>query len=213
MTWDKDKGRILDKLEVLVNEGKVDEGIRPLLDAINCRESYVTTSSCAGRIVLLQVPELGDKKDAVFLGKWHRPISVREAMEALSQPEAAGDEMVFLLVQSPIVHIRCKDIVAAAKMRALGEACGLKYSTIRSLTTADDGSVDRVVVELLGTSSMDMPLGTREKVFPNIEYLEYLTLISNTMFERNKKRFDRLLTELKDPSKPGELAYRSEQTS
>jgi len=51
------KARILQQLAVPEDaytdaspKGSVDEGIRPLLDEINARDGWVTTSSCAGRV-------------------------------------------------------------------------------------------------------------------------------------------------------------------
>lgn len=189
-----DKDRVLGDLEESLREGEVDEEVRPLLDAINSREGCVTTSSCSGRIQLIQLPRLGDKRGAKVLGKWHSPVDAGGLGEALRGAEGSG--MVFLMVQSPIVHVRCRDLRAAADLRALGEASGLKYSTIRSLTLGDDDTVDGIVVELLGTGSMDMPLGAGGWIFPEGEYLEFLVDVSNKVFSRNKERFDRLLEAL-----------------
>jgi tRNA(Phe) wybutosine-synthesizing methylase Tyw3 len=107
------------------------------------------------------------------------------------------------MVQSPIVHVRCRDIESGAGLRALGEACGLKHSTLRTLTMDNDGTVENIVVELLGTGSMDMPLGTGERIFPDPEYLDFLVGMANMVFTRNRERFHRLLARLKqDPSLP-----------
>jgi tRNA wybutosine-synthesizing protein 3 len=53
------KSRILSQLSVPATEyddlspkGSIDEGIRDLIDGINTREGWVTTSSCAGRVVV-----------------------------------------------------------------------------------------------------------------------------------------------------------------
>ncbi len=45
-------------------EGKVDEGIVSILDQINKIQGFYTSSSCAGRIVLLEIPQIGDKRGA-----------------------------------------------------------------------------------------------------------------------------------------------------
>ena len=44
------------------------------MNIINKSDDYYTSSSCSGRIVLIELPEIGDKKEAKFLGKWHREI-------------------------------------------------------------------------------------------------------------------------------------------
>ena len=68
----------LSKLEKEKKDNLVDKGILPILNIINDSDLYYTSSSCYGRIVLLEIPNIGNKKEAVFLGKWHRSISVDE---------------------------------------------------------------------------------------------------------------------------------------
>ena len=70
------KEKALNSLEKAKSGNKVDEGIKAILDIINESDYYYTSSSCAGRIALIELPHLGDKKGAEFLGKWHRKIAV-----------------------------------------------------------------------------------------------------------------------------------------
>ena len=56
------KKSALNKLDQAMIEKKVDSSIIPLLDIINKSDDYYTSSSCAGRIVLIEMPVLGDKK-------------------------------------------------------------------------------------------------------------------------------------------------------
>jgi len=70
----ENKKNALQKLDKAKIENKVDIGILPILDIINSLNEYYTTSSCFGRIVLLELPVIGDKKNAKFIGKWHRTI-------------------------------------------------------------------------------------------------------------------------------------------
>ncbi|RLE40441.1 hypothetical protein DRJ16_07170, partial [Candidatus Woesearchaeota archaeon] len=62
-----------------------DADIVEILERINSLENFFTTSSCSGRIVLLKVPHAGSKRDAEFVAKWHRSVSVSEVLDALSK--------------------------------------------------------------------------------------------------------------------------------
>ena len=77
------KKNALSKFQKAKNENLVDGKIISLLDILNKSDNYFTTSSCAGRIVILEIPAIGDKKNAVFLGKWHRKIKKSEFLNEL----------------------------------------------------------------------------------------------------------------------------------
>src|SRR3989338_5278891 len=54
MYWKMFKKQKLEELENASQENKVDDSITPLLNILNKHENIVTTSSCYGRIVLLE---------------------------------------------------------------------------------------------------------------------------------------------------------------
>ena len=83
----KHKKIALAKLQSAKEENLVDRGVLNILSLINQLDDYYTSSSCAGRVLLLELPSLGDKKNAVFLGKWHRKI---ESVEVLNSLEKAS---------------------------------------------------------------------------------------------------------------------------
>ncbi len=139
-------------------KGLVDPEVVPLLEAINKLPCAVTTSSCSGRIMVISVPEPGDKLGSTVLGKWHRTVSSQEVLDALGKWDGSGQ--VHLLVQPLLLHIRCMDIVTASELRNLANGNGLKFSTIRSVRTDPSGRIPDwgVVVEFLGTERIEVPL-------------------------------------------------------
>ncbi len=154
MSWNK-KDRMV-SLDQKVCEGEVDEAILPIVEAINSHPEYFTTSSCAGRIVLLQIPGLGDKEEAAFLAKWHRNVEIEDVKGALSN---LGDEgLTFLLAQSPIIHVRCKNMKSAVELRNLAVESGLKYSTLKSLTLNSREEPVKIVVEILSSENIHVPI-------------------------------------------------------
>ena len=124
----KNKIQILEKLKIAKKENLVDKGIIPIIDSINSNNNYYTTSSCFGRIVLLELPDLGDKKNAVFLGKWHRKIKPEDVFLALKK--SSGKGQLWFLAQSPIIHVHSINIKSAdAATASIGMAIAISITT------------------------------------------------------------------------------------
>jgi len=189
-----DRERHLRQLDDDMAHGRVDEGIIPLISAINERDGYVTTSSCAGRIQLIAVPVLGDKSHSMVLGKWHSPVSDDVISEAAGGWDGKG--LLHLQMQSMIVHVRCRDLKLAIALRNMADGCGLKYSTIRSIRLDRDDDPQDIIVELQGTERLDVPLG-RDQLMVSCEYLAYLSERANDALQRNQEKRQALEQTLK----------------
>jgi tRNA wybutosine-synthesizing protein 3 len=186
MTREKDfldgKKGALEKLKKAINSNQVDPGIQQILNIINKSDDYYTTSSCFGRIVLLEIPSIGDKKEAKFLGKWHREIEVKEI---LSVTRKAKDCQIWLLSQSPIIHVGARSDTAADKILKTAISCGFKNSGLKSLGK-------KIVVEILSTERLDAPIGKNGKLFCNNEHLDLLVNISNEIMEKSTLKLKKL---------------------
>ncbi|UCG70500.1 MAG: hypothetical protein JSV09_05650 [Thermoplasmata archaeon] len=187
MSWDKI--RRMESLNNKIDEGEVDKEILPLVERINSNPNYFTTSSCAGRIVLLEIPELGDKENAIFLGKWHREVAEKEVLAAYSK--AQENTTIFLLTQSPIIHIRCKTLKSATELRNLAVESGLKYSTIKSLTLTSKDEPQKIVVEILSSENIHVPVARAKKLYPNEDYLGFLVENANQALRRAREKLER----------------------
>lgn len=152
------KQGVLEKLDEAVSQNLVDGDAVPLLFLLNSIDSIVTTSSCSGRFQVIEVPEAGDKQGSTVLGKWHRKVDAEEVLEAAGKWSGEGE--LYLLVQPLLVHARCRDIGTAVELRNISQACGLKFSTIRSLKLDREGRPAEwgAVVEMLGTERLEVPL-------------------------------------------------------
>ena len=124
------KDKALISLEEACEKNKVDHQILPILEIINNSDKYYTSSSCAGRIVLLEIPSIGDKKGAKFLGKWHRNVSLNEVMNSAGKAEKG---LLWLLAQSPIIHVGVNTIEAADRLVKVAISSGFKNSGVRSI--------------------------------------------------------------------------------
>lgn len=181
------------KLEQAIADGKVDEGIVHLLDNLNDSDSYYTTSSCAGRIQIIEVDELGDKEGARVLGKWHRPIQFEEASAAISKHEKGT---LYLLAQSPILHIACKDLDAALALKQTAVESGFKYSGIKSVN-----GKGQAMLEVLSSENVDAPLAEGGEAFITNEYLYFLLDKANACIQKAQGKLRELEGRLSCPAR------------
>jgi len=170
------KEQALHLLDDACSKGKVDEQVKPVLDCINAQPGYYTSSSCAGRIVILELPAIGDKKKAQFLGKWHRTVDKNEFCDACNKAEKG---MIWLLAQSPIFHVYVDQLNFAEKFVKNAISCGFKNSGLRSFGK-------KIVVEICSTERLDAPLGLNGKMLYKDEFVEVLVDIANNVYNRSQ---------------------------
>ncbi|EMR74391.1 hypothetical protein MBGDN05_00177 [Thermoplasmatales archaeon SCGC AB-539-N05] len=180
------KKNALQKLEKAIDEKEVDTDILSILNLINASDEYYTSSSCTGRIVLLEIPNIGDKKGAKFLGKWHRII---ESDEVLSATKNAKTGLLWLLAQSPIIHMAARTNAAADKILKIAISSGFKNSGLKSIGK-------RIIVEICSTERIDAPIGKNGELLCSLEHLKLLINISNEIIRKSNiklGRFERML--------------------
>jgi tRNA wybutosine-synthesizing protein 3 len=184
----RDKTERMKKLDDKICEGEVDKEILPIIEKINSNPNYFTTSSCAGRIALIELPEIGDKEGAEFLGKWHGEVKVEEVKTAYSKVKDATT--VFLLAQSPIIHVRCKNMESAVALRNIAVESGLKYSTLKSLTLNSNSEPQKIVVEILSSENIHVPIAKNKKMYPSEDYLSFLVENANSALKRARQKLE-----------------------
>jgi len=183
------KKSAIKKLEKALNKGEVDKGILPILKIINESEKYFTSSSCFGRTVLLEIPSIGDKQNAKFLGKWHRIIELNEISESAKYAKTG---QIWLLSQSPVIHIIAKTPEAADRLLKIAISCGFKHSGMKSFGKKN-------VVEVCSTERLDVPIGEDGKLFCNDDHLRLMVNISNEIIKKSTlklKKFEEKLKEI-----------------
>lgn len=181
------KEKALKKLKAAAINQKIDDKIIPILDILNGIEGFYTSSSCAGRIVLLQIPRIGDKKEALFLGIWHRTIISEEITSAAAN---ATQGLLWLLAQAPILHIGAQTTELADTLVKTAISSGFKNSAMKS-------TGKKTVIELSSTERLDAPIGRDGCIFCEVEYLHLLTEIANEVIERSQQKLIRFEKNLK----------------
>ncbi|MDV3104645.1 tRNA(Phe) 7-((3-amino-3-carboxypropyl)-4-demethylwyosine(37)-N(4))-methyltransferase Taw3 [Thermococcus waiotapuensis] len=185
--FEEQKEKAMEGLRKALAEDKVDHDIIPLLDKINALDNYFTTSSCSGRISLMEMPHFGDKVNSVWLGKWHREVTVEEVLEAIEKHRSG---QLWFLVRSPILHVAAKTMEDAVKLLNLAVGLGFKYSNIKSV------SHKKLVVEIRSTERMDVPLGENGELWVSGEYIGKVVNLANAQVRRFKRRLKRLEEEI-----------------
>uniref|UniRef100_A0A7C3YCY4 tRNA(Phe) 7-((3-amino-3-carboxypropyl)-4-demethylwyosine(37)-N(4))-methyltransferase n=1 Tax=Geoglobus ahangari TaxID=113653 RepID=A0A7C3YCY4_9EURY len=122
--WKKFRETVLSRYR----QADIDVEIKPVLDIINASESFVTLSSCAGRIVVMDMPNFGDKKNSVFLGKWHQPPEFSEVMEAILK----GQRQTWFMMHPPIIHVACRSLFDAFDLLEIAKRSGFRRSGLIS---------------------------------------------------------------------------------
>ena len=187
MEFSQYKAKAMKKLEEALSEGLVDEGVIPVLNAFNSHPDIFTTSSCAGRLQLIVLPDIGRKDSVELREKWHRPVEFQEVKEAITNLDVPPNSIVILQGQSPIFHISCRTVELAQKFRGIVHSQGWKYS---SLIT---GNEDKWVVEVLSASRIDNFL-FRDGVIdpPDDERLKFIIEESNKILIKAQSRLEAL---------------------
>lgn len=184
----ENKKQILQNLKKAKKEDKVDTDIIPILDLLNSIDDFYTSSSCYGRIVLLEIPKIGDKKNAKWLGKWHNKIRSDDISSAFKK---AKNGQLWILAQAPIIHIYAKTQKAADKLLKTAISCGFKNSGFKSIDK-------NIVVEVTSTERLDAPVGKDGQLFCNNEYMDLIVDIANEIINRSVMKLARLENFLRD---------------
>jgi len=176
------KHNALASLQKAKKKKEVDPQILPLLELINNDQKLYSTSSCAGRITLMQLPRVGDKKNAEFLGKWHRTITFEDFNLAVTNYTKG---LLWFLTQSPIFHVGVKDFDYANKFIKQAVQSGFKNTIFKSTDP-------KIIVEVCSTERIDAPIGKEGVLLCNETYIHYLITLANDLWNRSAKKLLRL---------------------
>jgi len=189
--WIRIRKYHLEKYIRALRKGEVDKPIVPLLDLLNeIDEDIVTTSSCYGRILLLKTKNIGEKSIENIYRKWHHPADINEIWKVIEEYD--DTDLLWLLLQSTIIHIKCRTLEKAIWIRNMGIQAGYKYSKILSIS--DKG----ITVEISGTERLNMPIKKGSVLYINPEIRELIKNLYLEMFDRIEKRKVKFIELLKN---------------
>ncbi len=183
MGFDNDKKVALKKIIEFdkSKKGSVDKPIAKLVEDINSKNDFYTTSSCSGRIVLLAQSETGKKHKADCIFMSHSKISLKQVKDAL---EKLPKNQVWFRFEPLILHVACRNIESAEELVKLGRSIGFKRSGIQSTR--------KMIVEICSTEKIDTIIAEKGKLLVNDSYLNILVRETNKKFEKNKEKIKKL---------------------
>ncbi|XP_041604720.1 tRNA wybutosine-synthesizing protein 3 homolog [Vulpes lagopus] len=168
----------------LSRKGSVDEGAAGLVQLLNGREQYFTTSSCAGRIVLLDGGINGfevQKQNCCWLLVTHKPCVKDDVLAALKK--ANGDAI--LKFEPLVLHVQCRQLQDAQILHSVAIDSGFRNSGITV------GKRGKTMLAVRSTHGLEVPLSHKGKLMVTEEYIDFLLKVANQKMEENKKRIER----------------------
>ncbi|XP_029805583.1 tRNA wybutosine-synthesizing protein 3 homolog isoform X1 [Suricata suricatta] len=165
-------------------KGSVDEDVVDIVQLLNGREQYFTTSSCAGRIILLDGNINGfevQKQNCCWLLVTHKPCVKDDVIVALKK--ANGDAV--LKFEPLILHVQCRQLQDAQILHSVAIDSGFRNSGITV------GKRGKIMLAIRSTHGLEVPLSHKGKLMVTEEYIDFLLKIANQKMEENKKRIER----------------------
>lgn len=182
MTFQKHKKDFLTKKDKS-KKGDIDKGIKKLVNLINSKKNYYTTSSCSGRVVLIKKPD--KKQDSEWLLVKHDKVSFNEIKKALKN---ISKEQLWFRVEPLIMHICCKTLEDAKKLLVIARKI-FKRAGIISLNK-------KIIIEIIGTGFIYTIIADKGKMLVSENYIKVLIKEANKKLMKNKRDIDRFYNKL-----------------
>ena len=171
MPFSNDKKTFLSKLDKSKKDS-LDEKIIPLINLINSKENYYTTSSCSGRVLLWRGS--GKKNETQWLKVSHDFIT-----EEFFNIHPTTD-LVWLRLEPLIMHICCKDLDSG---NSLLDQIKTIYKKSGFLSVKN-----KIIIEIRGSEFLEMPFYLDGKILFNSDLTLLQELINNKFKEMEIKQ-------------------------
>ncbi|MBU1850271.1 MAG: hypothetical protein KKH40_06085 [Nanoarchaeota archaeon] len=170
------------------NIGAVDKPIEQLIDIINSKENYYTTSSCSGRIILIQIPLSGSKREAQFIYRTHKKGDYKELKDSLKKYDST--EKLWFRQEPAIIHICAKDLKSASKLLRIARRIGFKRGGLFEVEK-------HLMIELWSTEKIETIIAAEGKILISEDYLKILIFEANKRLERTWEKTNNLCEAVK----------------
>jgi tRNA wybutosine-synthesizing protein 3 len=193
MAFQEQKSKYLEALNYpdKSRAGSCDPQILPLLDHINDLDDFYTTSSCAGRLMLIEKHPEGKKFEANWMLVSHDAIEYQQIWQTLHQRIEQPDYEVWFKMEAPIIHLCARDLESAQWFLAHCKAVGLKHAAIM-------GTTPRVMLEIMGRTAIETLLCVDGQILINEYYIETMIKKANKKLQLARQPFNQLLYRLRN---------------
>uniref|UniRef100_A0A3B5QHI9 tRNA wybutosine-synthesizing protein 3 homolog n=1 Tax=Xiphophorus maculatus TaxID=8083 RepID=A0A3B5QHI9_XIPMA len=184
-TFSRIKTQSLNRLD-LSKKGSVDEDIEHVVSLLNSCEQFFTTSSCSGRIILIDGAAGSSdphKQNCVWLFVSHQKCTCDDLVR-YSLSRACGDAV--LKFEPFVLHVQCRRLEDAQLLHSVAVNSGFRNS---GLTV---GKTGKIVSAVRSTHGLEVPLSRHGKLLVDEDYIQFLTQIANQKMEENLRRVQRL---------------------
>ncbi len=185
MGFDLDKKNALNKTDKSKKKG-IDKNISKLVALLNSKNDFYTTSSCAGRILLISFPENNRKYNVKWLFISHEGARFEDVKISL---EGSDFEDIWLKQEAMIMHVCCRNLRSASKLIETARHLGFKRSGINTMAK-------RIVLELVSTENMETPIAKKGRLLVDDKYLKILLTEANSKLRRTHEKIKKLYEEL-----------------
>lgn len=184
MSFEQEKRKQLNKTDKSF-KGSWDKQILKLINKINNKKNYYTTSSCSGRIMLIKDSE--GKKPGLFVFVSHEKMNFNELMKEINKIKYKG--LIWFKLDSCILHVAAKSVDDAIVLLNKAKLAGWKRSGIMNIGK-------RNLVELISTETMSFPLIYNGKLLVDSEFLKLNLEIANKKLEKIWNKIEKLQNSL-----------------
>ncbi|XP_074545064.1 tRNA wybutosine-synthesizing protein 3 homolog [Halichoeres trimaculatus] len=170
-------------------KSSVDEDIQHVVSLLNGCEQFFTTSSCSGRVILVDgVPQSSgvQKQDCVWLFVSHQKCKSEELVSGLSRSSADA----VLKFEPFVLHVQCRELKDAQLLHAVAVNSGFRNS---GLTV---GRTGKILMAVRSTHGLEVPLSRNGLLLVDHEYIKFLAQIANEKMEENLRRIERFYQNL-----------------
>jgi len=182
-------------------KGCIDKDAVKIVNEINSKKGFYTTSSCAGRIVLLEIKSkrkdecnwVFAKHDKVNFNEMNKIIknykkNLELPLKAYNKEETSFESsfnsQLWFKQQPLILHVACRNLDAANKLLDMSRKI-FRRAGIIGVTNR------KVMVEIIGDERLETIIA--DKIFvADSNYIKQLVKYANVNFAENKKKSERL---------------------
>ncbi|XP_023671695.2 tRNA wybutosine-synthesizing protein 3 homolog isoform X2 [Paramormyrops kingsleyae] len=174
------KKQCMSKID-LSKKGSVDEDISDVVAFINDSENYFTTSSCSGRITLIDGVSEVQKKDCNWLFVTHQKCQSADVVASLAR---AGGDASFRF-EPFVLHVQCRRLEDAQLLHSVAVNSGFRNS---GMTVGKKG---KIITAVRSTHCLEVPLTHEGQQLVSGDYVSFLVEVANQKMEENFRRMRR----------------------
>jgi tRNA wybutosine-synthesizing protein 3 len=167
-------------LETAIREKKIDPLMIPISQYLAKTTDYFTTSTCSGRITLMDLEKNEKKREGAFYRKWHRKVKFSEMWKGIEEHAHTGN--LWFKQDAFVYVIGMRTLEQAKKIIAVCQKAGIKRYGVHHF---EEG---KVLMEIFGTHSMSVPLTEGKKRLADKEYVKKILQIANRKWDANEKK-------------------------